>query len=347
MVKTLKVKKAQGETARLFLVEKGWLDKTRIVGRSALRYLILSLNPDFKESILKKKFPGCRIEEKNMPKMPPVPGDLKDLLKDFLPEKNLERVVKSYDVVGDIAILEIPKNLDRYELQIAHALKRANPYLKTIVRKAGPISDEFRIRPLKHLTGEKTTETTHKEAGVALHLDISKVYFSPRTSNERLRIARLIKPSEDVLVMFAGIGVYPLVITKFQQNCHVWAIEKNPDAVEYMEENIRANRAGHLITAIKGDVKEAMPKLGMYFDRIVMPYPEKAFNFLDLAFNYIKPKSIIHYYAFLREDKIDEHIKLIEKIANKCGKKIEVQNWQRATSYAPRTWSFVFDIKVS
>jgi len=347
MVKTLKVKKEQAEEARLFLAEKGWLDKTRIVGRSAQRYIILSLTPDYKESVLKKKFAGSRIEEKNMPKYAPMASDLKALLQQMLPEKYLDKVVKSYDVVGDIAILEIPKILDRFEMQIAHALKRANPYLKTVVRKAGKVADEFRLRPLKHLTGEKTTETTHREANVLLKVDLAKAYFSPRTSNERMRIARLVKPGEDILVMFAGIGVYPLVITKFQQNCHVWAIEKNPDAVEYMEENIRANRAGHLITAIKGDVKDKMPELGLFYDRIIMPFPEQAFKFLDLAFKYTKPKSTIHYYTFLHEDKIEEHIEVIKRLAKKLGKKIEIQNWQRVTSYAPRVWSFVFDIKVS
>jgi len=347
MVKTLKVKKEHAEAARLFLIEKGWLDKSRVVGRSAQRYVILALNPDFKASILTKKFAGSKIEEKNISKLPPIPGDLKDLLKDFLPEKYLERVIKSYDTIGDIVVLEIPKNLERYELQIAHALKRANPYIKTVVRKAGKISDEFRIRPLKHLTGEKKTETLHKEIGVLLHVDLAKAYFSPRSSNERLRIARLVKPGEDVLVMFAGIGVYPLVITKFQQNCHIWAIEKNPEAVKLMEENIRANRAGHLVFAVKGDVKDKMPELGLYYDRIVMPFPEQAFKFLDLAFRYIKPGGTVHYYTFLHEDKVEEHIEAVKKVAQKLGKKVKIENWKKAGSFAPRVWRTVFDIKVS
>ena len=346
MVKTLKVKKEQAEEARLFLAEKGWLDKTRIVGRSAQRYIILSLTPDYKESVLKKKFAGSRIEEKNMPKYAPMASDLKALLQQMLPEKYLDKVVKSYDVVGDIAILEIPKILDRFEMQIAHALKRINPYLKTVVKKAGPISEEFRIRPLKHVMGAKETETVHREANVLLHVDLSKVYFSPRSSNERLRIARLVKPGEDVLVMFAGIGVYPLVISKFQQNCHIWAIEKNPDAVKFMEENIRANRAGPIVSAVKGDVKDKMPELGLFYDRIIMPFPEQAFKFLDLAFKYVKPKGIIHYYTFLHEDKIEKHIEAIKKVAKKLGKKIEIQNRQRTGSFAPRVWRTVFDIKV-
>jgi len=346
MVKTLKVRKEDGQKAKEFLLEKGWLDKSRIIGRTELRYLIFSLNEKASESELKKKFSGSKIEIKNMPLLPIIPGNLKELLKGIIPEKYMDLVVKSYDVVGDIAILEVPKEIEKFDMQIGHALKRANPYIKTVVRKSGKISDEFRIRPLKHVTGEKKTETTYKEHGTILYLDLTKTYFSPRSSGERLRIARLVKPLEDVLIMFAGIGVYALVIAKNQPQVHLWAIEKNPDAFSFMQKNIRANHAGHIIVPILGDVKDKMPELGMQFDRIVMPFPEKAKDFLPLAFEYIKPQGTIHYYAFLKEKDIEKHISEIAKIAGKQGKEIEVQNWSRAGSYAPRTWRMVFDILV-
>lgn len=346
MVKTLKVKKEDGQRAREFLLQKGWLDKSRIIGRTELRYLILSLNEKADEGVLKKMYAGSRIEHKNMPMLPEISGNLKQMLKKVIPEKDIDKVVRSYDVIGNVAVLEIPKEMERYELQIAHALKRMNPFIKTVLRKAGKISAEFRIRPLKHISGEKITETIHKEAGVTLHLDFSKVYYSPRSSGERMRIARLVKPGEDILVMFSGIAVYPLIIGRVQQNCHIWAIEKNPDAVAYAERNIRANHMGHIITSILGDVKDKMPELGMNFDRIIMPFPEKAKEFLDLAFKYIKPHGVIHYYTFLKEKDIEKHIAEVQKIAEKQGKEIEVQNWFRAGSYAPKVWRFVFDILV-
>jgi hypothetical protein len=43
------------------------------------------------------------------------------------------------------------------------------------------------------MSGEKRTETTHKENGVNIKLDVEKCYFSPRLSQERLRIAKLVK----------------------------------------------------------------------------------------------------------------------------------------------------------
>ena len=122
--------------------------------------------------------------------------------------------------------------------------------------------------------------------------------------------------------------------------------EKNPDAVRYMEQNVRANHAGNIITPILGDVRDEMPKLDRQFDRIIMPYPDQAFSFLDIAFKHIKPQGVIHYYTFLHEKELEKHISKIEKIADSCGRKIEIQNWRRAGSYAPRTWRMVFDILV-
>ena len=346
MVKTLKVRRADAEKAKQFLLEKSWLDKTRIIGKTELMYIILSVNEKADLELLKKKFAGSKIEVKNMPFLPPVPGNLKELLKSVVPEKYLDKVIKSYDVVGDIAILEVPKEIENFDVAIAHALKRANPYIKTVVRKAGKIGTEFRLRPLKHLTGEKRTTTLHKEHGVALHIDISKAYFSTRSSGERFRIANLVKPDEEVLVMFAGIGVYALIIAKFQPRVRIWAIEKNPEAVKYMEQNIRANHAGHAVTPILGDVSEKVPELGIKFDRIIMPYPEKAKDFLELAFKYVKPHGVIHYYSFVHEKDVEKHINEIEKIAKKQGKSIEIQNWRKAGSFAPRVWRMVFDILV-
>ena len=346
MVKTLKVKKEQAETAKLFLAEKGWLDKTRVIGKTPDRYVIFPLAGKYSEDILKKKFAGSKFEEKNLQIYPPRTGNLKFLLKGVIPDKYVDKVVRSFDVIGDIAILEIFPELENFELQIAHALKLACPYIHTFVRKAGKISDEYRLRPLKHLTGERKTETVHSESGIKLKLDIAKVYFSPRSSGERMRIARMVKPNEKVLVMFAGIGPFALMIAKEQPNCKVWAVELNPDAVRYMHENIRMNRAGHIVKAVLGDVQEEVPKIGELFDRIVMPYPEKSWDFLELAVKYAAPEAVIHFYAFVKEEETEKKFEKIAAIAKKQKREIEILNWLRAGSYAPRVWRTCFDVLV-
>ncbi len=349
MVVCLKVKKQDGEAAKNFLREKGWLDTERVLGKTELRYLILPITGTFDKHILLKKFPGSKFEEKNLPLVPVHSGDLKHLLKNILTEEQINELVRSYDVVGDIAILDIPPKLNKLAVSIAWAFKRSMQYINVVARKIGKVGsadDKYRLRNYEILTGEKRMETMHKEAGITMHVDLEKAYFSPRSSHERERVANLVKNGEQVLVMFAGIGPYALTIAQKKPQTQITAIEINPDAVRFMEENVRTNRLGFAINPILGDVIEILPKLNKKFDRIIMPFPEKNWNFLDLAIKNANKNCTVHFYAFVHEDKLKEAEEKIKKAAQKEGRKAEVLRVLKAGSYAPRTWRYVFDIKI-
>lgn len=344
MVKCLKLKKEKGESAKQFIDAQGWLDKGRALGRTQ-RYLLIPLAGKFNEKVLLKKFPDASIEARSLQPLPPRTGTLKDLLKGVIPEKYIEKVVRAFDIVGDIAVLEIPEQLKKFELSIAWALKRAHPYIKTVVRKAGKVKGKHRVRELKILTGEKRTETIYKEHNITLKLDLAKVYFSPRSARERLRIAEQVKSNEKVLVMFAGVGPYAILIAKQQPLAKVWAVELNPDAYEYMKENIRINLVPN-VTALKGDVKIVVPEIGEFFDRIVMPFPERSWDYLDLALKSSAPEAVIHFYAFIHEDKMNAAFERINSIAKKCGKKIKILKWIHAGTYATRVYRWCIDIQL-
>jgi len=87
-----------------------------------------------------------------------------------------------------------------------------------------------------------------KENNIRLKLDIEKVYFSPRLSLERMRIAELVNTSksresknkksekkEDILVMFSGCAPYCCVIAKNAKTKvnSVIGIEINPEGHKY------------------------------------------------------------------------------------------------------------------
>ncbi len=365
MVVCLKVKKEHGEQAKQFLRQKGWLDTSLVLGKTELRYLILPISGKFDPKILLKKFPGSKFEEKNLKPLPTRAGDLKHLLQPLLKDEEVTELIKSYDTVGDIAILDIPPKLDRLAKSIAWSFKRAFPNIKVVARKMGKVgsgSEEYRLRKYEILTGEKRLATMHKEASALMHVDLEKAYFSPRSSHERERVANLVTRGENVLVMFAGVGPYALAIANtqakhslaaphrsaatVQQNIHITAIEINPEAVKLMEENIRINRLGFAITPILGDVTEILPKLNQKFDRIIMPYPERSWDFLELAFKFANPAATIHFYAFVREDSITGAEAKIKKIATKESRKVYAIKVLKAGSYAPKTWRYVFDIQL-
>jgi|SRR3989338_3627560 len=184
---------------------------------------------------------------------------LKELLKDKLSEQESKLVPNSYDQIGTIAIFQdFPKELKKKEKLIAETLIRNNKNVKTVAIKTKKHSGKYRLKEVKIIAGEKTKETIHKENNIYVKLDVEKCYFSPRLNNERLRIAGQIKKNEEILVMFSGIGIYPLVIAKNTEAKQVYGIEINPVAHKYGLENIRLNNAKN-VTLVKGDVKKVLP----------------------------------------------------------------------------------------
>jgi tRNA (guanine37-N1)-methyltransferase len=346
MVKVLRLKKAMAQLAKEFLQEKGWLATGMSLGRSVQRYVLLPLNEKADESLLKKKFAPASTEYRNLKPLPPTSGNLKHLLQHLIPEKKLDKIIRSYDTVGDICILDIPKSLEKFELVIGHAIKRAFPNIKVVAKKEGKRTAIERVQPLTIITGEKRFTTTYKEHGVSIKVDLSKVYFSPRASRERLRIAQLVKKNENVLVMFGGVAPYALVIAKMQPNCRIWTIELNKEAHKLAEENIRINRVGHIVNAIQGDVSTVLPEIEERFDRIIMPFPEKNWDFLELALRYANPNAIIHFIVFVHESKLDEAREKILTIAKRANKKAVIKDWRLFGSYAPRVSRYTFDILI-
>jgi tRNA (guanine37-N1)-methyltransferase len=346
MVRVLRLKKGSAQAAKEFLIQKGWFASNIQIGRSAQRYVLLPLTDKANYELLKKKFVPSTIEERNLKPQAPAPGNLKHLLSNVVPEEKIDEIIRSYDVVGDICILDIPEDLEKFELTIGHAIKRAFPNIKVVAKKAGKRTEIERVMPLKVITGERRLETEHKEHGVVMKVDLAKVYFSPRASAERLRLAELVKKDEHVLVMFSGVAPYALVIAKVQPICHVWAVELNPEAHKLAEENIRINRAGHIVSAIQGDVTKVLPELGEKFHRIVMPFPEKNWSFLELALKYTLPNSWVHFIAFVEEGNLDGAKSRIKEIAKKAGKKAQIKNWRLFGSYSPRMNRYTFDILV-
>jgi len=254
--------------------------------------------------------------------------------------------ISSFEIIGSkekaIAIVEIPDELKRNQKQIAQEILKNHKNVKTALKKTSERTGTYRIKKYRIITGDKNTEVIHKESGCRFKLDPRKVYFSSREGTERLRIASQVKKNEKILVMFAGVGPFAIIISKKQPSYEIVAIEINPQAVKYMKENIKLNKIEN-ITPIKGDVREIPKKYFSYFDRIIMPLPHDAEKFLNLAIKCLNKKGIIHLYIIEREDKIKQKAKkIISKIKNhKVKYKIK-----KVLPYSPRTNKYCIDIKL-
>ncbi|MBI2559365.1 class I SAM-dependent methyltransferase family protein [Candidatus Woesearchaeota archaeon] len=274
--------------------------------------------------------------------------NLKYYLKNKLTKKELEFAPSSFDVVGDIVIFsEIPKELAKREKTIGNTILENYHHIKTVLKKTKKYSGKFRTPKLKVIAGENKKETTHKENNVLVKLNVEKVYFSARMSSERKRIARLIKPSESVLVMFSGCGIYPLAIAKNTKCKEVYGIEINPVAHKYALGNAKKNKLESNVKLFFGDVGKIVPKLKKKFDRVLMPLPKGGENFLDLAIKYAKKNGTIHFYDFLHED---EFYKAEDKIKEACfslKKKCRMLEIVKCGQYSPRFYRICVDFIVN
>ena len=140
--------------------------------------------------------------------------NLKQSLSKKLNKSELELLPRALDIIGSIVIIEIPAGLRKREKLIAKTILELHKSVKTVVKKAGKFSGRLRLRATKFLAGIDTRETLYRENGCMMKLDIDKCYFSPRLASDRLDVAKQIKKSEKILVMFGGVAPYAIVIAK-------------------------------------------------------------------------------------------------------------------------------------
>jgi tRNA (guanine37-N1)-methyltransferase len=279
-------------------------------------------------------------------------GNLKTVLADKLEPQQLKRIYKTYDIVGDIAVVRVPESHRHLSKLIAEAIMDTHREVKSVWRQVSSVSGDYRLRGLEFLLGEKTTETLYKEHGCIYKTDLRKAYFSPRLSYERLRVAKLIQPEEVVLNMFAGVGCYSIAIAKHSQPLKVYSVDVNPVAVQYLRENIRLNRVVDMVVPIQGDAKRVTEQeLQNVADRVLMPLPERAYEYLDYAHLALKPAGgWIHYYGFEYANKNENPVenaetKVSEKMCRLC-KEFQVEFGRIVRPIGPRWYQVVLDIHV-
>ena len=252
-----------------------------------------------------------------------VKKTLRALLSKVLTTEELSLVYGSFDIVGDIAIIKLTEASEKKAKTIADTLMHVHGNVKTVLAQTGAISGEFRLRKLMHIAGENRANTVHRESGCVFHVDLDKCYFSPRLGYERARIAKIVKPDETIVNMFAGVGCFSIMIAKGVESARVFSIDLNPSAVALMQDNIRLNRVYGRVIPLLGDAKIIVEhQLRGQADRVLMPLPEKALQYLPTAVSAIKPSGgWIHVHAFEHATKAEEPA---EKVRMKVAEELSI-----------------------
>ena len=296
---------------------------------------------------VKGKVNGFELIERKLKKINKKPNSLVEALAGILKPGEIERVVTSFDLLGELAIVEVPEGLEGKGKEIGRAVMKVHKNVRTVAAKRGPMEGEFRVRKLEVIAGKKKTETTYKESGCTFLLDPAKVYFSPRLSFERERVAGLVRGGERVLVLFAGVGPFPIVIAKKKPGAVVAAIELNPVAFEYMVKNIGRNKLEKNITPVFGDVREVVPLLfENWADRVLMPLPRGAEEFLDVALVAAKKGAVVHVYTFTRAGEEEEKAGEMAGKIRGLGRKAKLLAYRTVRPFAPHVDQISVDVEV-
>jgi len=348
----IKVTKINGEKTIILASKLGIVNRKFEIRKNRNHiYVPIIQQPKEKElSILKAQVPGFQLATNVFTQKKQQRRSLAQVLENRLPQHLLASLPRALDIVGGIAIIEIPAELKAYERLIGEAILTVHKNVRTVLAKAGAVSGTYRLREFKVIAGEDKTATIHKEYGCKYHVDIAKAYFSPRLSQEHNRVASLVKKSETVVDLFAGVGPFSVLIAKNNADAKVYAVDINPDAIEFLKRNIRLNRVENRVIPILGNARQTVEEslLGIA-DRVVMNLPKKGLEFVDTACKAMKPAGgMVHYYAFVRLSDSLGNVQLrFSEAVKKTGKKVvEFLSAKTIRETAPYEWQVVLDVAI-
>lgn len=279
---------------------------------------------------------------------------MKELARKVLGEEAARKVWRRVEFIGDLALIRVPLGLDPEVLKpLGEELLKHFNFVKSVWAAIPGVKGEYRLRDHVLLAGEPRSETLYREHGCSFKIDINKVYVSPSLNYEHIRIARLVKPGEVVLNMFAGAGLFSIIIAKHAKPRKVYSIDINPYAYYYMVENIRLNHVEDIVEPILGDAAVVVEsKLANSSDRVLMPFPELALEYLDKALRALRDgRGWIHVYLHVKALKGEDYrVKareiLAERLTNLKVGEYRITGLRKIRNVGPRLHQVVIDVEI-
>ena len=314
-------------------------------------------------TFLEKNFNFKIISKETLPNLNYKYGSLLEVLKGRFPEKYLELIPQSYDIIGNITVIEFDKFncIDEREFiifkeKIAEAIIMINKNVKSVFEKKGKIKGTYRLRKLNLLYGENKSETIYKENNCNFKLDVKTTYFSPRLVFERRRIATsLIKNNEVIVDMFAGVGPFSIQIAR-NNLVKIYSFDVNPHAYQFLKENIKMNKLKGKIIPYNINVRDlsnSADKIGRLLqnksDRIIMNLPEKSIEFVDIACFLMKQTGgILHFYQFSdKPNAVENTLECVNKKLNELNWEVEkILNSKIVKTFSPKTELVGVDLSI-
>ena len=265
-------------------------------------------------------------------------------------EASIDQLLKSlpngFEIVGKIAHMNLRDQYLKYKYFIGQLILDKNPSLSTVINKVGKIDNVYRTYEMEILAGEENYNVEHKEGNVKFQFDLRKTYWSSRLQNERDRVLKLLEKNQVLCDAFCGVG--PLALRACKKGVKVYANDLNPDAYEYLNNNIKLNKlnkGNYLIKTYNMDAREFIKSLvnlskynkdededngdkifpeDLHIDHFYMNLPKDAIEFMDVFVGLFKGCKdniynkdnlpMVHVYGFAKIDN-NPHELLKKRIA--------------------------------
>jgi tRNA wybutosine-synthesizing protein 2 len=218
---------------------------------------------------------------------PPPPAErVRRRLAAVAGESVAREMPSGYHRMGRVLVIQRPDALAPYDALLGSAW-RDELGVETVLVKSGPISGELRTPQLRLVAGERT-ETEVVEYGIRWRFDAARIMFAAGNRSERRRMARLVRPGERVVDLFAGIGYFAIPAALSGPARAVWAVEKNPLSVRYLRENVVLNGVADRVVVVAGDNRTVDLPRGA-FDRAILGYLPSSLPWVPRAVELLRP----------------------------------------------------------
>jgi tRNA (guanine37-N1)-methyltransferase len=344
-------KKAQNviqELGKLQIID----NRFQILRTNDLITIPLLREPTNQELSEVKQFAGeVTIQQNSFPEDKLTPRNLREAVQGVIPKKLVSIIPRPFDIIGDIGVVELPRELEPFATQIGDGILRINPRLRLVLKKSGSVSGAHRTREFQTIAGSGGTETTYHEFSCTYRLDVGAVYFNPRLSHERMRVAEQVEENEIVVDMFAGVGPYSILIARQQPQVKVYSIDINANAVKYLEENTLLNKVADRVIPILGDSSSIVSnQLQQTATRVIMNFPSDAKEFLGSAVDALRQSGgIVHFYTFAsRTENINVLKENLSLIVQSHRRRVKAFLFEKAIKeVAPNRVQVALDLHVS
>ena len=223
---------------------------------------------------------------------PGVPRSYREWLS--LPEAETRLLPRAFDVIGDLVLIRLPKELESRGPQIGEALLRFVPGARLAGVDRGVRGVERR-RSLERLAGTGTWTTRHTENGLTLDVDLERAYFSPRLAREHARVAAEVSEGERVFDLCCGVGPFALTIAHSARAREIVAVDMNPDAIALGRSSARRLGLADRIRFETLPLEEFVVGAGTA-DRVVFNLPREGIKYLPQVGTTVEPRGSLYYY---------------------------------------------------